>query len=276
MEAKQNANGMIGSVIGRSVIMFRPEGWGEGARSEEQLQSICREYGCISNGTLPGVKSSEFSLPLSHFAPKASSAPSPFYRCPVANPLCQFRHLDQLSEVSARPPGGHAQNVLTTLCRAALPEVNIAARLFPFMDSRHISHRSILGCGQRHLVEENHEYTYQEEVDDNLTCHICLQPLINPLDTPCGHTYCRECLTSFLLESDFCPVDRTSLMLQRCHKSSLLVHRLLDKLAVSCPFTEHCSETLPRGELEGHIKNRSRGFPSITSVWCESRDEVSM
>uniref|UniRef100_A0A6Q2XN00 Ligand of numb-protein X 1 n=1 Tax=Esox lucius TaxID=8010 RepID=A0A6Q2XN00_ESOLU len=114
-------------------------------------------------------------------------------------------------------------------------------------------------CGQRHLVEENHEYIYQEEVDDNLTCHICLQPLINPLDTPCGHTYCRECLTSFLLESDFCPVDRTALMLQSCRKSSLLVHRLLDKLTVSCPFTEHCSDTLLRGEMEGHIKNRCKG-----------------
>ncbi|KAL1022587.1 hypothetical protein UPYG_G00029580 [Umbra pygmaea] len=115
------------------------------------------------------------------------------------------------------------------------------------------------GCGQRHLVEENHEYLYKDEVDDDLVCHICLQPLIHPLDTPCGHTYCRECLTSFLLESDFCPVDRTPLMLQSCRKSSLLVHKLLDKLIVACPFTEHCSDTLPRGEMEAHIRNRCKG-----------------
>ncbi|XP_051511408.1 E3 ubiquitin-protein ligase LNX-like isoform X1 [Myxocyprinus asiaticus] len=114
-------------------------------------------------------------------------------------------------------------------------------------------------CGQRHLQEENHEYTYKEEVDDDLMCHICLQPLIRPLDTPCGHTYCQECLTNFLLESDFCPVDRTPLMLQTCRKSSLLVHKLLDKLKVSCPFTEHCTEELSRGELEGHIRSRCKG-----------------
>ncbi|KAK7133191.1 hypothetical protein R3I94_015159 [Phoxinus phoxinus] len=114
-------------------------------------------------------------------------------------------------------------------------------------------------CGQRHLQEENHEYTYKEEVDDDLMCHICLQPLIRPLDTPCGHTYCQECLTNFLLESDFCPVDRTPLMLQTCRKSSLLVHRLLDKLMVSCPFAEHCSEVLPRGEMAGHIRSRCKG-----------------
>uniref|UniRef100_A0A671LXJ9 E3 ubiquitin-protein ligase LNX-like n=1 Tax=Sinocyclocheilus anshuiensis TaxID=1608454 RepID=A0A671LXJ9_9TELE len=114
-------------------------------------------------------------------------------------------------------------------------------------------------CGQRHLQEENHEYSYKEEVDDDLMCHICLQPLIRPLDTPCGHTYCQECLTNFLLESDFCPVDRTPLMLQTCRKSSLLVHKLLDKLMVSCPFTEHCTEVMPRGEMEGHIRSRCKG-----------------
>ncbi|XP_024277652.1 E3 ubiquitin-protein ligase LNX isoform X1 [Oncorhynchus tshawytscha] len=114
-------------------------------------------------------------------------------------------------------------------------------------------------CGQRHLIEENHEYLYQDKVDDDLMCHICLQPLIRPLDTPCGHTYCQECLTSFLLESDFCPVDRTHLMLQNCRKSSLLVHKLLDKLAVACPFSDHCTDTLPRGELGAHIKNRCKG-----------------
>ncbi|XP_029005051.1 E3 ubiquitin-protein ligase LNX isoform X1 [Betta splendens] len=114
-------------------------------------------------------------------------------------------------------------------------------------------------CGHSHQLEENHEYIYQQEVDDDLMCHICLQPLIRPLDTPCGHTYCQECLTSFLLESDFCPVCRAALMLQSCRKPSLLVHKLLDKLSVACPFSDHCSEVLGRGELEDHIKSRCKG-----------------
>uniref|UniRef100_A0A8B9L439 Ligand of numb-protein X 1 n=1 Tax=Astyanax mexicanus TaxID=7994 RepID=A0A8B9L439_ASTMX len=114
-------------------------------------------------------------------------------------------------------------------------------------------------CGQRHLLDENHEYNYKEEADDDLLCHICLQPLIRPLDTPCGHTYCQECLTSFLLESDFCPVDRVPLLLQNCRKSSLLVHKLLDKLTVGCPFSDFCSDTMPRGELQGHFQSRCKG-----------------
>uniref|UniRef100_A0A8C0EG50 RING-type domain-containing protein n=1 Tax=Bubo bubo TaxID=30461 RepID=A0A8C0EG50_BUBBB len=44
---------------------------------------------------------------------------------------------------------------------------------------------------------------YTEEVDDDLICHICLQPLLQPLDTLCGHTFCTACLTNFLVEKDF-------------------------------------------------------------------------
>ncbi|XP_061681430.1 E3 ubiquitin-protein ligase LNX isoform X3 [Syngnathoides biaculeatus] len=116
-----------------------------------------------------------------------------------------------------------------------------------------------VSCGHSHQLEENHEYLYKDEVDSDLMCHICLQPLIRPLDTPCGHTYCQECLTSFLLESDFCPVCRTPLMLQSCRKPSLLVHKLLDKLTVVCPFKDHCTQVLARGDMEDHIKCRCKG-----------------
>nr|XP_033801284.1 E3 ubiquitin-protein ligase LNX isoform X2 [Geotrypetes seraphini] len=114
-------------------------------------------------------------------------------------------------------------------------------------------------CGQSHSEEENHCYTYIEEVDDDLICHICLQALIEPLDTPCGHTYCTLCLTNFLIEKDFCPVDRKLVMLQTCKKSSILVNKLLDKLSVSCPLIEHCTDVLPRCDLEQHFQNRCKG-----------------
>lgn len=114
-------------------------------------------------------------------------------------------------------------------------------------------------CGQAHLPEENHLYSYTEEVDDDLICHICLQPLLQPLDTLCGHTFCTACLTNFLLEKDFCPMDRKLVALQNCRKSSILVNNLLDKLMVSCPFTEHCSEVVQRGHLEQHFQTRCKG-----------------
>ncbi|ELV12642.1 E3 ubiquitin-protein ligase LNX [Tupaia chinensis] len=114
-------------------------------------------------------------------------------------------------------------------------------------------------CGQVHSPEENHFYTYKEDVDDDLICHICLQALLDPLDTPCGHTYCTLCLTNFLVEKDFCPVDRKPLVLQHCKKSSILVSKLLNKLLVTCPFTEHCSAVLQRCDLEQHFQTSCKG-----------------
>ncbi|KAM4674852.1 E3 ubiquitin-protein ligase LNX isoform 1-T1 [Amazona ochrocephala] len=114
-------------------------------------------------------------------------------------------------------------------------------------------------CGQAHLPEENHLYSYTEVVDDDLICHICLQPLLQPLDTLCGHTFCTACLTNFLVEKDFCPMDRKLVILQTCRKSSILVNNLLDKLMVSCPFTEHCSEVMQRGHLQQHFQTQCKG-----------------
>lgn len=114
-------------------------------------------------------------------------------------------------------------------------------------------------CGQAHSPEENHFYTYTEDVDDDLICHICLQALLDPLDTPCGHTYCTVCLTNFLVSKDFCPLDRQPLVLQHCKKSSILVHKLLNKLTVTCPFAEHCAEVLQRCDLEHHFQTSCKG-----------------
>ncbi|NXF87561.1 LNX2 protein, partial [Eubucco bourcierii] len=114
-------------------------------------------------------------------------------------------------------------------------------------------------CGQQHWTRENHLYNYQNEVDDDLVCHICLQPLLQPLDTPCGHTFCYKCLRNFLQEKDFCPLDRKRLHFKFCKKSSILVHKLLDKLFVLCPFTSVCQEVMQRCDLAAHLKNRCPG-----------------
>ncbi|XP_017263853.1 ligand of Numb protein X 2b [Kryptolebias marmoratus] len=115
-------------------------------------------------------------------------------------------------------------------------------------------------CGQQHEGQDTHLYEYQDDVDDELVCHICLQPLIKPMDTPCGHTYCFHCLSNFLKEQDFCPVDRQRLQLHQCRPSSLLVRNLLDKLTVMCPHFTECQQQMQRCELQPHLHNRCSVF----------------
>ncbi|KAM9741859.1 ligand of Numb protein X 2b isoform 1-T3 [Menidia menidia] len=118
-------------------------------------------------------------------------------------------------------------------------------------------------CGQQHEGQDTHLYEYQDEVDDELVCHICLQPLHRPMDTPCGHTYCFHCLSSFLKEQDFCPVDRQRLQLHQCRPSSLLVRNLLDKLTVMCPHYAECQQKMQRCELQPHLHNRCPVFKRL-------------
>ncbi|XP_040030069.2 ligand of Numb protein X 2b [Gasterosteus aculeatus] len=115
-------------------------------------------------------------------------------------------------------------------------------------------------CGQQHEGSDCHLYEYRDEVDDELICHICLQPLLKPMDTPCGHTYCFHCLSNFLKEQDFCPVDRLRLQLHQCRPSSLLVRNLLDKLSVACPHSAECQQQMQRCELQPHLHNRCPVF----------------
>ncbi|KAM9377014.1 ligand of Numb protein X 2b isoform 1-T4 [Pholidichthys leucotaenia] len=118
-------------------------------------------------------------------------------------------------------------------------------------------------CGQQHDAQDSHLYEYQDDVDDELVCHICLQPLLKPMDTPCGHTYCFNCLSSFLKEQDFCPVDRQRLQLHQCRPSSLLVRNLLDKLTVMCPHYAQCQQKMQRCELQPHLHNRCPVFKRL-------------
>lgn len=114
-----------------------------------------------------------------------------------------------------------------------------------------------------HENQDNHIFEYQDDVDDELVCHICLQPLLQPVDTPCGHTYCLQCLSSFLNDQDFCPVDRQRLVLQQCRSASLLVRNLLDKLTVLCPFHSECQQSMQRCELQPHLHNRCPAFKRL-------------
>ncbi|ESO97584.1 hypothetical protein LOTGIDRAFT_103997 [Lottia gigantea] len=116
-----------------------------------------------------------------------------------------------------------------------------------------------LTCGQFHDSHGTHLYDYYQTVDEDLTCQICLQPLVNPLDTKCGHTFCQRCLKNYLKIQKQCPLDRLPLTIKDCSPSSILVRRLLDKLLVVCPNVDYCEEVLTRSELEAHLLHRCRG-----------------
>lgn len=120
-------------------------------------------------------------------------------------------------------------------------------------------------CGQHHSHHEPHIYDYPEEVDEDLMCQICLQPFVSPTDTPCSHTFCQACISSYLRVNASCPICRKPLNEMTCTPSNLVLKRLLDKLSVICPNSDSCKENSQRGILEDHLKYRCDG----TLVACQ-------
>lgn len=80
-------------------------------------------------------------------------------------------------------------------------------------------------CGQVHEPGGNHVYDYTEAVDEELTCNVCLQPLVTPMDTNCGHTFCAICIQSVVKSLKMCPVDRKAQTLEDLRQSNLIIRR---------------------------------------------------
>lgn len=94
--------------------------------------------------------------------------------------------------------------------------------------------------------------TYVGTVDENLICPICRVALVDPVDTDCDHTFCRDCIGEALSHSEVCPIDRYSLPrhapLSRSHK---IVVNQLDALLAKCPC---CEAAIPRSMLQNHLE----------------------
>ncbi|PSS22155.1 hypothetical protein M430DRAFT_34133 [Amorphotheca resinae ATCC 22711] len=112
--------------------------------------------------------------------------------------------------------------------------------------------------------------TYVGTVDENLICPICRVALVDPVDTQCDHTFCRECIAQALSHNEICPIDRYPLPRDapfgRPHK---IVINQLDALQAKCPC---CEAPIPRSMLQNHMEK----YCKEALVRCPSKtcDEV--
>ncbi|KAF5405036.1 E3 ubiquitin-protein ligase LNX [Paragonimus heterotremus] len=125
-------------------------------------------------------------------------------------------------------------------------------------------------CGQPHDPNTSHRYNYTQAVDSDLCCMLCHQPLVEPLDTKCGHTFCTPCLKNHLAVQALCPVDRQIINYLECQQASKIVKRLLDKLLVACPNSKVCSKVVYRSNVEEHLRDGCAG----TNLLRESPNRV--
>ncbi|XP_076035019.1 TNF receptor-associated factor 6-like [Oratosquilla oratoria] len=132
--------------------------------------------------------------------------------------------------------------------------------------------------------QEGFDYEFVPPLDPKYECAICLLGLRAPMQTPCGHRFCRNCILCCSNGSMVrCPVDNT-LMSERDLFPDSCAEREILQLKVKCPnqslgctqkldlmYIDHhthacvfqpvmcpndCSATVLRKEYEDHVKNK--------------------
>ncbi|MCJ1396057.1 hypothetical protein MMC18_008944 [Xylographa bjoerkii] len=110
------------------------------------------------------------------------------------------------------------------------------------------------------------ELEYVDAVDQNLVCPICQCPMVEPVETECGHTFCSQCLCTALDhqgDERTCPSCRKSFPIVNLDPVNNLVHRILDDLVVRCVSkNKGCLATMARSNILDHVK-RHCGFSDI-------------
>lgn len=126
-------------------------------------------------------------------------------------------------------------------------------------------HPSSLDIPKRYggeCIFDMYSLTYDTDPDPNLLCPICHDPLIDPVTTPCDHTFCYRCLRRSIDSSPSgtaCPIDRDDLSWSDCFSAARLIRTQLNSLVVKCPHRSRgCNRQMRRDLIESHATNECR------------------
>ncbi|RUS80395.1 hypothetical protein EGW08_011831 [Elysia chlorotica] len=95
------------------------------------------------------------------------------------------------------------------------------------------------------------------QVNEGLLCCICKDVLEEPLQAPCEHAFCRQCIQGWLVNECSCPEDRQTLFLSDLRPLFRYMRNDLARLRLRCQFSH----------LSGCIKTLFAAFP-LHEVTC--------
>lgn len=74
------------------------------------------------------------------------------------------------------------------------------------------------------------------EIDEEFHCSVCAMVFENPVQTPCEHLFCNECIKLWLSNNMTCPVDRKHVSHGDLKPPGRYFRNLLAKLQIKCDF----------------------------------------
>ena len=98
---------------------------------------------------------------------------------------------------------------------------------------------------------------------DAIICFICTNVVEDPVQTPCEHIFCNECITKWMEEGRVsCPVDECRLSLNELKPPHRLTMQLLNNLVVRCKhFSKGCRLLSKLEFMPQLIEHEEKGCP---------------
>ena len=107
-------------------------------------------------------------------------------------------------------------------------------------------------------------------IDPNLICGICSAVLEDAVLTPCGHTFCLRCITTWLgrPSTDTCPECRSNVAMEHV-KPVLSLRNLINGFDVECDFNERgCKVIIKLDRLKSHLE--TCGYVPVECAGCSN------
>lgn len=86
-------------------------------------------------------------------------------------------------------------------------------------------------------------------IDEEFYCTICTMVLEEPLQSPCDHLFCSNCIKDWLVVDKSCPVDRRPLTINSLKPPARYFLNMLGKLDIKCAFRKFIDNTCGTLEL---------------------------
>ena len=128
--------------------------------------------------------------------------------------------------------------------------------------------------------KDQYEYMDEGSINSELLCSICNKPFIEPISTPCDHTFCRDCIKRWIEKNrKTCPTCRQQIKTSdQCIQVSRPLRNILDRLQIKCLT---CNQTgIQRENFNNHITkvcqkmNTSCIASDIKCTWIGLREEL--
>jgi len=164
------------------------------------------------------------------------------------------------ADCSRNPNGGHSRilnggRLLATYTMAELGELDY--------DSE-VSYQTMSPTGDDYQQLDTAMLDHLKESSKNeLDCQVCYGLLLDPLTTPCGHTFCRKCVARVLDHSRLCPVCRRQLFVRPGAQHEASNRKLLHLLAQLCP-----DQIIQRAEVAAQEELAMQGDQNVPLFPC--------